>query len=269
MKPTVVLVPAPQAAPFAPSAQPLPPRQRFIRDLLVATWHALRGRRLFGWREVLQHIDETGPRSLPIVALTCGLVGLMLAYMGGAQLGRIGAQTYVADIVTVGMVRELAGLMTGIILAGRVSATFAAHLGAMTANEEIDALKVFGIDPIGYLVLPRLIALMVVFPFLMAFGAVVGMMAGWVPAVLSYGANSAEYVEHSLRAINFTHVSIGGFKGLLYAVLLALAGCREGLNAGRSAQAVGVATTRAVVQALVWIVAAACASTVVFTLLGY
>jgi phospholipid/cholesterol/gamma-HCH transport system permease protein len=245
---------------------PTPP---FLRGLFVALWQALRGRRLFGWQEVLGQIDETGPRALPIVALTCALVGLMLAYMGGAQLWRIGAQMYVADVVAVGMVRELAGLMTAVILAGRVSATFASQLGAMTANEEIDALRVLGIDPIGHLVLPRLLALLLVFPFLMAFGALVGIAAGWPPAVLSYGTTSAEYLEHSLQAINFTHLAIGGFKGMLYAVLLALAGCREGLRAGRSAHAVGAATTRAVVLALLWIIAAACLTTVVFTLMGY
>ena len=111
-------------------------------------------------RDLLHQLDQTGPRSLPIVLLTCGLVGLMLAYMGGAQLGRIGAQAYLADVVAVGMVRELAGLMTAVILAGRVGAAFAAQLATMQAGEEIDALRVLGVDPITHLVLPRLLALL-------------------------------------------------------------------------------------------------------------
>lgn len=257
----------PAVAPVAGGA--LAQSRGFARGLVAACWRTVRGRRLFGWKELLRQIDETGPRSLPIVLLSCALIGLMLAYMGGAQLGRIGAQGYVADLVTVGMVRELAGMVTAIVLAGRVGATFAAELGAMTANEEIDALEVFGIDPMAHLVLPRMLGLLLVFPFLMTFGALAGIVAGWPPAVWSYGATSAEYLEHSLRALTFTHVWIGAFKGALYAVLLALAGCREGLRAGRTAHAVGVATTRAVVLGLVWIVAAACLTTVFFTLLGY
>ena len=108
---------------------------------------------------MLQQLDLAGPRSLPIVGLTCGLIGLMLADMAGAQLGRIDAQNFLAEVVTVGMVRELAGLMTGIILAGRVGSAFAAQLATMAAGEEIDALRVLGIDPISHLVLPRLLAL--------------------------------------------------------------------------------------------------------------
>jgi phospholipid/cholesterol/gamma-HCH transport system permease protein len=253
----------------AASALPGPAGQGFGRELLDALARLGRRPRLFGWREVLQQFDQTGPRALPIVLLACGLVGLMLGYMGGAQLARIGGQLYVADVVTVGMVRELAGLMTGVILAGRVSSTFAAHLASMTAQEEIDALRAMGIDPVGHLVLPRLIALLMAFPLLMGFGAVAGVAAGWAPAVLSYGATTAEYLQHSRDALTWTHLWIGTFKGLLYAVVLGLAGCRAGMRAGRSAEAVGRAATQAVVTALVLIVAVACLTTVVFTLMGY
>ncbi len=217
---------------------------------------------------MLRQLDETGPRSLPIVLLTCALVGLMLAYMGGAQLGRIGAQSFVASVVTVGMVRELAGLMTGVILAGRVGSAFAAQLATMQAGEEIDALRVLGVDPIAHLVLPRLLGLLLMAPVLIGFGALAGVLAGWPAALWVYGVTSAEYLHQCLRALNFTHLWIGLFKGMLYVALVALAGCREGLHAGRSAQAVGAATTAAVVKALVWIVMAACLTTVVFTSLG-
>ena len=189
--------------------------------------------------------------------------------MGGAQLGRIGAQGYLAEMVTVGMVRELAGLMTGVILAGRVGAAFAAQLASMQAGEEVDALRVLGVDPIAHLVLPRLLALLLAAPALLTFGALAGIAAGMPVAVLIYGVTGAEYLHQCHRALTATHVWIGLFKGMLYAALVALAGCREGLHAGRSAQAVGAATTAAVVKALVWIVIAASASTVAFTALGY
>lgn len=241
----------------------------FFGEVLLALVRLARGRSSLRAVDVLQQLDQTGPRSLPIVLLTCALLGLMLAYMGGAQLGRIGAQGFLADVVTVGMVRELAGMMTGIILAGRVGAAFAAQLATMKAGEEIDALRVLGVDPITHLVLPRLLALLLMAPALIACGALAGVLAGLPAAVYVYGVSAAEYLHQSLRALSFTHLWIGLFKGLLYVALVALAGCREGLHAGRDAQAVGAATTAAVVRALVWIVAAACLTTVVFTSLGY
>ncbi|MBT9486597.1 MAG: ABC transporter permease [Rubrivivax sp.] len=244
----------------------------FIGETLLATGRWLAGRsaaRGFAGAEVWRQVDRCGAMSLPVVALTCGLVGLMLAYMGGAQLDRMGGQTYVADIVTVGMVRELAGLMTGVILAGRVGAAFAAELATMQAGEEIDALRVLGVDPIDHLVLPRLLALVLVAPPLMAFGALAGVLAGAVPATLAFGLTLSEYLHKCLAALTWTHLWIGVFKCVLYAALLSLAGCREGLHAGRNAQAVGQATTTAVVKGLVWIIAAAAGSTVVLQSLGF
>jgi len=240
----------------------------FIGEVLLALGRLVRGRAVIRWSDYARQLDQTGPMSLPIVSLTCFLIGLMLAYMGGAQLERIGAQTFIADVVTVGVVRELAGLMTGVILAGRVGAAFAAQIGTMKANEEIDALRALGIDPIDYLVLPRLLAMLTVAPLLIAYAALVGVLAGLPPAVGIYGVPSFEYLHKCLDALTWTHLWIGLFKGTMYIALVALAGCREGLHAGRDAQAVGAATTTAVVKALVWIVVAASASTVLFQSLG-
>lgn len=241
----------------------------FIGEVVLASALWLRGRAGPRGAGLLRQLDEAGPRTAPVSLLACALVGLMLAYMGGAQLSRIGAQNFLADVVTVGMVRELGGLMTAIILAGRVASAYAAQLAAMKAGEEIDALRALGLDPVAHLVLPRLLALLLLAPLLMALGAAAGVLAGWPAATLVYGLSSGEYLQQCLQALTPTHLWIGLFKGELYAGLVALAGCRAGLAAGRSAQAVGEATTRAVVDALVWIVAAACGTTVVFTALGY
>jgi phospholipid/cholesterol/gamma-HCH transport system permease protein len=242
---------------------------QFFGEVLLALLRLLRGKSSLRWPELLRQIDQTGPRSLPIVALTCFLVGLMLAYMGGAQLDKMGAPTFIADVVTVGMVREVAGLMTGMILAGRVGAAFAAQLATMQAGEEIDALRVLGVDPIDHLVLPRLLAMVLVAPLIMAYASLVGVLAGLVPASLVYGVAASEYLQRSLDALTWTHLWVGIFKCTVYAALLALAGCREGMHAGRDAQAVGLATTSGVVKGLVWIVSAACLSTVVFQSLGF
>jgi phospholipid/cholesterol/gamma-HCH transport system permease protein len=241
----------------------------FLGEVLLAAGRLLRGRSGMRGGDLLRQIDQTGPLSIPIVMLTCSLVGLMLAYMGGAQLDKLGAQNYIADIVTVGMVRELSGLMTGMILAGRVGASFAAQLATMKAGEEVDALVALGVDPVDHLVMPRVLALVLVSPLIMAYAALVGVLAGGLPATLVYGVPQSEYLHRCLLALTWTHLWIGVFKGMLYAALLALAGCREGLHAGRNAQAVGEATTRAVVKGLVWIITAACATTVMFQSLGW
>ncbi len=236
----------------------------FVGRTLLSFGRLLRGRSAMRASDLAWQLEQTGPRSLPIVALVSFLVGLIVAYMGAAQLERFGAQSFVADLVTVGVVREIAALLVGIVLAGRVGAAFAAQLGSMRANEEIDALESLGLDPVDHLVLPRVLALVIVGPLLTAFAAVVGMGVGWLVAVLLYDVSPLEYVHKSLLALTLPHVGVGLLKGTVYALLVALAGCRQGLAAGRSAQAVGQATTRAVVQAIVWMVVAASTLTVIF-----
>lgn len=236
----------------------------FLGEVIVSLGRLARGRSGLRWRDLAWQLDQTGPRSLPIVSLVSFLVGLILAYMGAAQLQRFGAQIYIADLVTVGVVREIAALMTGIILSGRVGAAFAAQLGSMQANEEIDALRTLGIVPIENLVLPRLIAMVIVAPMLTAYASLVGCLAGLLVAVGIYGVVPLEYLHQSWEAISLTHIAVGLLKGTVYAGLVALAGCRQGLFAGRSAQAVGDATTAAVVQSIVWIVVAASALTIMF-----
>ena len=241
----------------------------FVGEVMQALGRLLRGRSALRWADLAWQLDQTGPRSVPIVALVVGLVGVILAYMGAAQLQLFGAQSYIADLVSVGVVREIAALMTGVILAGRVGAAFAAQLGSMQANEEIDALRTLGIDPVDHLVLPRLLAMLLVAPLLTAMAALVGLCAGWAVAVAVFDIPPMEYLTRSQQAVTATHLAIGLFKGTVYAMLVALAGCRQGLAAGRSAQAVGQATTAAVVQAIVWIVAAASALTIMFQRLGW
>jgi phospholipid/cholesterol/gamma-HCH transport system permease protein len=239
----------------------------FVGEVLLAlaeprTWRAMR------WRDVARQLEQTGPRSLPITALVSGLVGLILAYMGAAQLEPFGAQSYIADLVTIGELREIAALVVGIVLSGRIGAAFAAQLASMGANEEIDALRTLGVRPVAFLVVPRLLALTLAAPLLTAFAAVVGMAAGAAVAVAIYDLTLVQYWQRTALSVNADNVMVGLVKGTVYGVLVALAGCRQGLNAGRSAEAVGEATTAAVVQSLVWIVVAASVLTIVFQRLG-
>jgi phospholipid/cholesterol/gamma-HCH transport system permease protein len=189
--------------------------------------------------------------------------------MGAVQLQRFGAQTFIADLVTIGAVREVAALMTGVILSGRIGASFAAQLGSMQANEEIDALRALGVDPMEHLVLPRVLGLVLVAPLLTAYAALVAVLAGGLVASLIFGVPAEQYAYKALQSLTLTHVLVGLGKGTVYGLLVALAGCRQGLHAGRSAQAVGQAVTASVVQAIVWIVVAASALTVALQRLGW
>ena len=241
----------------------------FVGEVLMSVGRLLRGKSGMRWSDLAWQVEQTGPRSLPIVALVSFLVGLIVAYMGAAQLQRFGAQNFIADLVTVGVVREVAALLVGIVLAGRVGAAFAAQIGSMRANEEVDALTTLGVNAVDFLVLPRVLALLIVGPMLTAFAAVVGMGVGWLVAVGIYNVTPLEYVYASAQALTLPHVLVGLLKGTVYAVLVALAGCLQGMSAGRSAQAVGDATTAAVVQAIVWMVVVASVLTVVFQQLGW
>jgi phospholipid/cholesterol/gamma-HCH transport system permease protein len=239
----------------------------FVGEVLLTlarpqTWRTLR------WRDLAWQLEQTGPRSLPITAVVSGLVGLILAYMGAAQLETFGAQSYIADLVTIGVLREIAALVVGIVLSGRIGAAFAAQLASMRANEEIDALETMGVRPVAFLVLPRLLALTLSAPLLTAFAALVGMAAGAAVAVVIYDITLLQYVLRSTRSITADNIAVGLVKGTVYGALVGLAGCRQGLHAGRSAEAVGQATTAAVVQAIVWIAVAASVLTIVFQRVG-
>jgi phospholipid/cholesterol/gamma-HCH transport system permease protein len=254
-----------QATRESPAAEPEWRRTLvFVGELLGALGRLARGRSAMRLSDWLWQVEQTGPRSLPIVLLVSTLVGLIVAYMGAAQLQRFGAQSFIADLVTISVVREIAALVVGIVLAGRVGAAFAAQIGSMRAGEEIDALTTLGVDPVEHLVLPRMLALLVTGPLLTLCAGLAGLAVGGAVAVVLYDVPAAAYLATTREALTGNDLFVGLVKGSAYAVLVALAGCRQGLNAGRSAQAVGEATTAAVVQAIVWMVVAASVLTVIF-----
>ena len=240
----------------------------FVGEVTLATGRFLRGKAQYRGSDLALIIQESGPQALPIVSLISFLVGLILAYMGAVQLAQFGAQIYIANLVAVGMVREMAALMTGIIMAGRTGAAFAAQLGTMQVNEEIDAFRTLGISPMEFLVLPRMLALIVMMPLLTLYAGIVGMLAGMVVAVGVFDIGVFEYYQQSIRALNLTQFAVGITKGTIYGILIAIAGCLRGIQCGRSAQSVGQATTSAVVTSIIMIVVAASVLTIVFQELG-
>ncbi|MDP3032839.1 MAG: ABC transporter permease, partial [Rhodocyclaceae bacterium] len=209
-----------------------------------------------------------GPRALPIVSVISFLVGLILAYLGADQVKLVGAQIFIADLVAIGMVREVGALMTGIIIAGRTGASFAAQLGTMQVNEEIDAFRTLGIAPVDFLVLPRILALMLMVPLLTLYAGFIGMLAGLLVSTTIFDIGVFEYYTETLRALELKHFLVGLAKGSVYGAMIAFAGCLRGMQCGRSAAAVGHAATSAVVTAILLITIAASVMTIVFYQLG-
>ncbi len=228
----------------------------FIGEAFLAFMKFLRGKANFRRSDLITIIQDTGAQSLPIVSLISMLVGLILAFVGAIQLKMFGAQIYVADVVGIGMVRVMGAIMTGIIMAGRTGASFAAHLGTMQVNEEIDALTTLGISPMEFLVLPRMLALVVMMPLLCLYADLMGIIGGFIVGVGMLNLGVTEYYHQTATAVTMTYLWIGLFHSAVFGVLIALSGCLRGMQCGRSASAVGYATTSAVVTSIVSIIVA-------------
>lgn len=227
----------------------------FIGEVFLAFLKLLRGQASFRWSDVLALMQASGSQALPIVSLISGLIGLILAFMGAVQLRQFGAQIYVADLVGIGMAREMGAVMTGIIMAGRTGAAFAAQLGTMQVNEEIDAYRTLGIAPMEFLVLPRIMALVLMMPLLCIYADLLGMLGGLAVATSMLDVSLIQYFNQTQAAVTLTDIGLGVVKSAIFGVLVAIAGCLRGLQCGRSASAVGEAVTSAVVTGIVFIIA--------------
>jgi phospholipid/cholesterol/gamma-HCH transport system permease protein len=240
----------------------------FIGEAFIAFVKMLGGKANFRWSDLFRVIQESGAEALPIVSLISLLVGLILAFVGAVQLKIFGAQIYVAALVGVAMVRVMGAIMTGIIMAGRTGASFAAELGTMQVNEEIDALKTLGISPMEFLVLPRMVALAIMMPLLCLYADIMGILGGLIVGVFMLDLNIVEYFNNTQAAVSLTFLWVGLFHSAVFGVLVALAGCMRGMQCGRSASAVGVAVTSAVVTGIVSIIVATAFITVICDIIG-
>ena len=245
-----------------------PEMLHFLGEVTLSFGRLLRGTAQFRRSDLLLMIEDVGPHSLPIVSLISFLTGMIVAYMGAVQLAQFGAQIYIANLVSLGMTREMGALMTGVIMAGRTGAAYAAQLGTMQVNEEIDAFRTMGFNPVDFLVLPRMLGLILMMPLLVLYSGIVGITAGMFVAVTVFDMGTFEYYQQTVRSMTWAHIWVGVIKGTVYAMLIAFAGCLRGMQCGRSAQAVGEATTSAVVTSILFIVIAASLLTVLFQQLG-
>jgi phospholipid/cholesterol/gamma-HCH transport system permease protein len=228
----------------------------------------LAGKARFRRVDLWLNIQDCGPSATPIVTLISLLVGLILAFVGAVQLALFGAQIYIADLVGLGMTREMGGLMTAIIMAGRTGAAYAAQLGTMQVNSEIDALKTMGLEPMEFLVLPRMLALICIMPLLCLYADVMGILGGALVTVSFFDVSLVQYLTRTIDAIHLSDFLIGVTKCAVFGVLIALSGCMRGIQCGRSASAVGDAATSAVVTGIVFIVVADSVMTLICSRLG-
>ena len=239
----------------------------FIGEVSIALWRLVTGRSNTRFVDFRLFCFQAGPDAFAIISLTSVLVGMILAYLGAVQLQQFGAGIYVADLVVIGMLREMGVLMTAVVMAGRTGAAYAAQLGSMQSNDEIDAITTMGISPVEFLVIPRMLALVVIMPLLTVYANLLGIIGGGIVAGIM-GITPIQYLNQGEGAIAAAHVGVGLLKALVFAVLIAIAGCRAGINSGRSSAAVGQAATKAVVTAIVYLIVADAAINIIFQRVG-
>lgn len=226
----------------------------FVGEVFLSFLSFLMGRVEFRRADLVSLIRGCGPNALPIVSLISLLVGMILAFIGAVQLRVFGAQVFIADLVGLGMAREMGAMMTAILLAGRTGAAFAAELGSMQVNDELDAFKTSGFNLVNFLVLPRILALLIVSPFLCIYADALGILGGAIVSSSMFEISLPEYFIQVKNRLNLSDIEIGVVKSAVFGILVAMAGCLRGLQCGRNSSSVGRVTTSAVVTGIIFIV---------------
>lgn len=242
---------------------------RFVGECVISGVHLTRNPEKFRWRDCLGEMQRCGAMALPITGLIAFLVGVILAYSGAIILRQFGADIWVADLVGVTMTREMAAMMTAIVVAGRTGASFAAELGNMRANEEVDALVTLGIRPVDFLVVPRIVALGVMMPLLAVYANALGIFGGMAIAWSLLDIPPPAYWVEMLTIVDTSDFMTGIIKAATFGAIIGMAGCLRGLQADRSAAGVGQAATSAVVTAILLIIISDALYAVIFNILGW
>ena len=217
---------------------------------------------------IVKNMEEAGVRALPIISLTSCLIGVVITYQGALQLQKFGANIYIVDMIGFSVTRELAPLITAIVLAGRTGSSYTAQLGAMKITEEINAMRIMGFEPHWFLVLPRIFALMIAMPLLIFFADIIGIAGGMIVANIHLNISYAEFVHRLQNVLEIKHLWIGLVKGPFFAWLIAVTGCFRGFQVSRNTESIGRYTTISVVNAIFLVIACDALFSVIFTELG-
>ncbi len=240
----------------------------FVGEVVLAFLVFVRGKAKFRVQDVARVFFQAGPAALPIVTLIGLLAGFILAFSGGNELQMFGAQIYVANLVTTGMAQEMGPLMAAVIMAGRTGASFAAELGTMQVNQETDALRTLAVEPVEFLVVPRMLALMLMLPLLACYAMFMGILGGGIVGVAIFGIDPLQYAQQMQQMIGIGDFAGGVFKAAVFGIIVAVSGCLRGMRCGQDAAAVGNAATSAVVTSIVGIVVADAVINVLYHVLG-
>lgn len=239
----------------------------FMGEMLKTFLFVLRHPRSLRWREVLLVLETAGVNALPIVMLIGFIIGLVMAFQAAMPMRQFGVEIYVADLVSLSLIRELGPLMTGIVIAGRSGSAFAAEIGTMRINEEIDALTTMGINPVRYLVVSRTLAATIATPLLSLFSCLSGILGGAL-VLISLGYPVVAYFNRVVASTSLIDLSSGLFKATVFGMLVAGVGCLRGLQTGNGSGAVGASTTSAVVSGIVLIAITDGIFSVIFYIIG-
>jgi phospholipid/cholesterol/gamma-HCH transport system permease protein len=240
----------------------------FIGETILALLVTLRHPGRVRWTELLDDMFETGVNALPIIGLLSFLMGVVIAYQGAVQLRQYGANIYLADLVGYSMLRELAPLLTAILVCGRTGSAYAAKIGTMKVREEVDALQTIGISPVDLLVLPKLLSLLIVLPLLSVYADVMSMLGGMFMASVQLGVGYHAFLARLGEAIDYSTFMIGISKTPVFAAIIAVVGCYQGFHVAGSAESVGRQTTVSVVQSIFLVIVVDAIFSIVTSLLG-
>jgi phospholipid/cholesterol/gamma-HCH transport system permease protein len=240
----------------------------FLGRATSAARHALRHPRYLPLPSISRQVAETGINALPIVGLMAVMISIVIGYQGVAQLRPYGGEDFTINLVAVSMLREMGVLITAIMVAGRTGSAFTAEIGVMRAREEIDALEVMGMEPMGLLVVPRLIALVITLPLLTLFSDIMGLLGGAAIAQALLHVSPLQYLDRVHQAVDSKDLFVGLVKAPVFAFLIAVIGCMHGLRVRGSAESVGRETTRAVVKAIFLVIVLDALFSILFERLG-
>ena len=241
----------------------------FVGELTLAVIKLFVGRARMRWKDLFAEIIKAGPNALPITFMISFLMGVILAFIGSIPLKWFNAQMYVSSLIGIGICRMLGAVMTGTVMAGRTGASYAAELGTMQTNDEIDALSSMGISPIEFLVLPRFLALTLMLPLLCCFSFLAGLLGGLVVAIVYLHLTTLEYWTNLIEMTRVNDIYVGLITSFVYGVLIAICGCLRGLKCGHSSEAVGQATTAAMVSSIICMIISTFIITVMTVILEF
>lgn len=241
----------------------------FSGELSIAFLGYLQNIKTIRYKEIMFEMNESAIKALGIIALTTFLIGIVIAYQSSVQLKIYGANIFIVDMLGISILRELAPLITAIVVAGRSGSAYAAQIGVMKLTEELDAMRTMGFDPYRFLVLPRIIALMLMMPLLIFFADIMGVLGGMVIAKVELDITPSMFIDRFSTAVDIKHFYIGLFKGPFFAFLIGAIGAFRGLMVKNDTQSIGINTTKSVVESIFAVIMCDAFFSIIFTNLGY